>query len=101
MQTVTLDLTVQDIDAQLLVGLLQLGYQAARETGEQSVVHTFKIYRGTVGCQDDTLAVTEQVVEDMEEGILCLGGRHPLLDIIHDQDINRLIESDEVVDLIL
>ena len=37
------------------------------------------------------------VVEDMEERILRLDGRHPLLDIIHDQDVDSLIEVDEIV----
>jgi hypothetical protein len=37
------------------------------------------------------------MVENMEEGIECLWRVHPLLDIIHYQQIDALIEVDEIV----
>ena len=37
------------------------------------------------------------MVEDMEEGIECLGRIHPLLNIINNQYVDALVEVDEVV----
>ena len=67
------------------------------KTREQSLVHAFEVHGRAVGGKDNALSVAEEVVEDMEERILRLDGRHPLLDIIHDQDVDSLIEVDEIV----
>ena len=42
-----------------------------------------------------------QLVEDMEEGVLRLGQSGKLLDIIHDEHVNVLVEIDEVVGCIV
>ena len=41
------------------------------------------------------------MVEDVEEGIECLGRVHPLLNIVDNEQIDTLIEVDEVISRIL
>ena len=101
LQSVTADLTAQDVDTQLTVGLLQRSDDTTGETGEQSVGHAFEVYRRTVGGQDDALAVFEKMVEDVEKSILCLRRVDPFLDVVDDEHVDRLIEGDEVVEVVL
>ena len=97
LQTVTTALGIEDVDAQLHIGLLEFGDQTTGKTREQTFLHTLKIHRRTVRGKNDLLANAEQVVEDMEESIERLGRVHPLLDIIDDQHIDALVEVNEVV----
>ncbi len=97
LQAITLDLALKDINAQLHIGLLQLGNQTARKAGEQAVGHSLQVYRRTVACQNNALTVLEKVIEDVEERQLSLLSSHPLLNIIDYQHIDGLIEIDEVV----
>ena len=97
LQTIALALGVQDIHAQLHVGLLELGYQSAGKTGEQAVLHTSQIHWRTVAGQNNLLADTEQVIEDMEESIECFWRIHPLLNIIDNEHVDTLIEVDKIV----
>ena len=64
-------------------------------------MHSLKIDRRTVAGKDYLLAVAEEMIEDMEEGVEGAGGCGPLLDIIHDEHVDALIEIDEVVDSFL
>ena len=41
------------------------------------------------------------MVEDVEEGVESACGGSPLLNIIHDEHVDALIEVDEVVDSLL
>ena len=61
----------------------------------------FEVDRRTVAGENDLLAQTEQMVEDMEERSHCPLGCSPLLNIVHDQHIDGLVEIDEVVHRIL
>ena len=79
------------------IRLLYFSNQTAGEAGEETFWHSFQVNRRTVACQNNALAITEKMVEDVEEGLLSLGSSHPFLDIIHNQHIYRLIESDKVV----
>ena len=79
--------------------MFQLGYQSAGETRQQTVLHPLKVDRRTVGSQNNLLAQTEQVVEDMEERIERLCCCCTFLNIIYNEYVNGLIELDEVVDL--
>lgn len=54
-------------------------------------------YGSTVGSQDELFAVLVQVVEDVEERVLCLGNPCKFLNIINNQHVNGLVEIDEVV----
>ena len=81
--------------------MLQFSNQSTGETRQQAILHTLQINRRTVGSQNNLLAQTEQVVEDMEERVKRLRCCSPLLDIINNEHINRLIELDEFVYLIL
>ena len=101
LQSVATALVLEDIHAQLHIGLLHLGNQSARESREQTIFHSLKIDRRTVAGKDYLLAVAEEMIEDMEEGVEGAGGCGPLLDIIHDEHIDALIEIDEVVDSFL
>ena len=101
LQSITLNLAVQDVHAQLGVGLFHLGNQSARESGDETLGHSLEVNGRTVAGQDDALAVAEKVVEDVEEGLLCLRGSHPLLNIIDNKHVDGLIERDEIVGAIL
>ena len=97
LQTVTTALRIQDIHTQLHIGLFKFGNETAGETCQQTILHTLQIHWGTIAGKNDLLAATEKMIEDMEEGVKRLRRVHPLLDIIDDQHVNRLIEGDEVV----
>ena len=92
------DFRLEDVHAQLFIGLLQFGYQAARESGEQTVVHILEFYRRAVAGKDDASAVHEEVVEDVEEGVLGARLALPLLYVVDDEHVDGLVEEDEVVD---
>ena len=79
------------------IRLLQFSDETTGETCQQSVLHALQVYRWTVAGEDDLLAATEEMVEDMEEGVERLWRVHPFLYIINYQHVYRLIEIDEVV----
>ena len=88
---------MENIDAKLHVRLLQLSNQTAGKTGKQTVLHALQVDRGAVTGQDNLPAHAEEVIKDMEERVECLGRVHPLLDVINNQHINRLVEVDEII----
>jgi len=100
-ETVTTTLGIQNVDTQLYVGLLQLSNQSTGKACQQTILHTLKVHRRTIAGQNNLFTITEQMVEDMEERIERLGRIHPLLNIIDNQYIDRLIEVDEVVSGVL
>ena len=61
-------------------------------------MHSLKVNRRTVRCKYYALAVAEEMVEDVEESVLCFRCTHPLLDIIHDEHVYGLVEADEIVE---
>lgn len=96
-QSVASYLIFQDIDAKLRVRFLQFGDEATGETCEQTVGHALEVHRRSVACEDDTLSVSEKVVEYVEERFLRLCCAHPFLYVIYDEHVDGLVESDEVV----
>ena len=96
-QSVASYLIFQDIDAKLRVRFLQFGDETTREAREQTVGHALEVHRRSVACEDDTLSVSEQVVENVEERLLGLCCAHPFLYVIYDEHVDGLVESDEVV----
>ena len=101
LQSVALTLSTQYVYTQLWVWLLKLSNQSAGKTCEQAVLDTLQVNRRTVAGQNNLLSHTEQMVENMEEGIECLWRVHPLLDIVNNQQIDALIEVDEIICSIL
>lgn len=101
LQAVTTDLVTQDVYAQLTVGLLQRSDDTTREAGEQSVRHAFEVYRRTVGGQNDALTVFEKMVEDVEKSILRLRRVDPFLDVVDNEHVDRLIERNEIIEMVL
>lgn len=97
LQSVATAFGIEDVLAQLYVRLFELGNEAAGETCQQAVLHTQQIDRRTVRGEDYLLAQAEQMVENVEERVKGLRGSSPLLDIIHDEHIDALVEADEVV----
>ena len=97
LQTVATAFCIEDINTQLYVWFLKLSNQATGETCQQTVLHTLEIHGRTVGSQDNLASHTEKMIEDMEERVECLGGVHPLLNVVDDQHIDALVEVDEVV----
>ena len=87
----------EDIVAQLVVGTLNLGRQAPFETGQEARYHPHQLDRRTIAGKYQLLVALMQVVEYMEKGILRLGLPGKLLDIVHQQHIDALVETDKVV----
>ena len=100
-QSVASDFAVQDVDAELNVGLFQFGNDAAGEASEQALAHALQFYRGPIAGQDDALPVAEEVIEDVEKRFLRLLGVHPSLHIVDDEQVDGLITLDEVVGHVL
>ena len=101
LQAVALDFVLENVDAELRVGLFELGDEAAREAREQPVGHSLQIDGRTVAGQNDAPTVAEQVVEDVEERLLRLVEAYPLLNVIDDEHVDGLVEMDEVVERVL
>ena len=101
LQTITTTLCVEDVNAQLHIGLLQFSYQTRRETRQHALWQPSQVYWWTITGQDNLLAQTRQVIEDVEERSHRLLGCCPLLHIVNYQHINALVEVDEIVDGIL
>ena len=101
LQAVATTLGVEDINAQLHIGLLQFCNQSAGEASQQTVLHTLQVNRGTIGSQDNLLAQAEQMVKDVEERVERLRRSGPLLNVIHNQHVDALVEVDEVVRRVL
>ena len=97
LQSVATTLVLEDIHTQLHIRFLHLGNKTARESSEQTVLHALKVNWRTVAGKDNLLAVAEEMIEDMEEGVESACGSSPLLYVINDEHINTLIEIDEVV----
>ena len=97
LQSILAHLVAHDIDAEFHIRLLQLRHQSTRETGDESVWHILEFYRRAITRQNDTLSVAEEVIEDVEEGIQGLRLACPILHIIHDEHIDRLVEIDEII----
>ncbi len=100
-QAVTTTLGIEDIDTKLYRRLLQLSDKTAGETCQHTLVQPFQVDWRTVAGEDNLLAQTEQVVEDMEERSDGLLSSSPLLYVVNNQHIDGLIEIDEVVDRVL
>ena len=100
-ESVVLYFAVQDVAAELHIGSFQFSYQSTAESGYKALVHTLQINRRSVACQNNPASVAHQMVEDMEESVLCFQCSDPLLNIVHHQHINCLVEVDEVVEGII
>ena len=101
LQSVTTYLAIQDVDAQLAIGLLELCDESTREAGEQSLRHAFQVNWWTVAGHDDSPIVAEEVVEDVEECLLCALLANPLLNIVDDEQVDGLVEMHKVVERVL
>ena len=97
LQTIATNLVADNIFTQLHIWLFKLTYQATGETGNQAVWHILQLHRWTVARQDNAFSITEEMIEYMEESVQCLSLSCPILNIIHYQNINRLIEIDEII----
>ena len=80
------------------IGSLQVGAKTPFKTAEKAGFETLQ-FAGSLVRGDDNLAVVlMQVIEDMEEGFLCLlGFARPELDVVDDEHIDEFIEVYEVV----
>ena len=72
-QSVAAYLVAQNVFAQFEVGLFNFGGQSPLEARDETLFHAFELRRRAVGCHNQLLAVEVQVVEDVEESILCAG----------------------------
>ena len=99
-QSVTANLVAENILSQFHIRLFQFGYQTPFKTGQEAFFHTLQHHRCAVGSQDKLLTVLVQVVKDMEEGILSFGNTGKFLDIIDNQHIYCLVETDEIIEMV-
>ena len=72
-QSVATYLVAQDVLAQFEIGLFNLGSQSPLEACDETLFHALELRGRAVGCHNQLLAVEVQVVEDVEESILCAG----------------------------
>ena len=96
-EAVAAHLHAYDVGAELHVGLVQLGHQSAGEAGDEPLGHVLQLHGRTVAGQQYALAVAEEVVEDVEERVERLRLPLPLLYVVDEEHVYRLVEVDEVV----
>lgn len=89
-----------DVAAQHDVGAVHLHDDAPLETGEHTFLNAFEEHGGAVAGDDNLAAVEVEVVEDVEKGVLRVGGGE-FLYIVYDKDIDRLIKMHELVDIVV
>ena len=91
-QAVVAYLALQNVYAKLHVRLLKLGDESARESCDESLVHALQFYWRAVAGKNDALACAEEVVEDVEEGVLCTLLVFPLLYVVNDQNVDGVAQ---------
>ena len=99
-QAVPAYLTTQNILTQINIGPFQLSNQPPFETGQQTVFYPLQHHRSTVRSQNQLFTILMQMIEDMEKSILGFCHTGKLLNIINNQDINLLIKSNKVIEMI-
>ena len=98
LKPIATNFTLENINTELLIRLLELCNESTCETSKEPLRHTLQIDRRPITGHNDTFPVSEKMVEDMEECVLRLRSRYPFLNIIDDEHIDGLIEMDEIVD---
>lgn len=91
-EAVFLALLVEDGDARLEIGGLDVSSQARLEPRDQTVIKTLELLWGNVRRQDNLFAQLIQRVEGMEKVVLCLLFPGKELDIINNQEVDGTIE---------
>ena len=94
--TIPMHLAEQDIFAQEVIRLLDFGGQAPFESRKEAFFNIFQLNRRSIAGQNKLLAAHVEKVEYLEEGILRAFHTCEVLDIIHNQHIDRLVEIQEV-----
>ena len=91
-------LVAKDVLAQVLLRTLQFCQQTPFETCKQTVCHALEIHWRTVAREDNLSPVLVQVIEDVEECVLCALESCKFLDVVHNQNIDALVEMHEVIE---
>ena len=101
MESVLSGLHRQELAAQLKIRFLQLHSQAPLESRDEPGLHAVEVTGTAIAGHHQLALALMQVVEDVEEGVLCarLAGKE--LDSIEKEHVDAQIEIDEVVDLLL
>src|SRR5690606_3591618 len=94
-------LVFYDRHSGVVIGMVQFRRKPPFETGKQTLLNINHIHRSLVTGQDYLFAVLVQVVENMEENILCAGLSGKQLDVINDQYVYYLIEVDKIIAVVL
>ena len=94
--TVPVHFGEQDSASQVVVRSLNLRRQSPFEACEEPLLDLLEFNRRTVRGQDKLLATLLQVIENMEERVLCSFEARKILNIIHNQHIHGLIEIEEI-----
>ena len=90
---------LEHLQAGCVIGMKQLHGQTPLEAGQQAVLEVLELHWSPVRREYQLLAVLVQVVEDIEEGVLGSGALE-VLDIVHDEDVYLLVESQEIGELV-
>ena len=99
-QTIAMDFIAQDVLSKLFVWFFQLSNQSPLETGQQAFFHTLQHDWSTVGGKNQLFSILVQMIEDMEESVLCLGYTSKFLNIINNEHVNGLVEVYEVIEVV-
>ena len=99
-QAVALDTGFEDGSAQCDVGAFDFYCHPPFEAGEHALFNTFELGWGAVAGHNDLPLGLLQLVEDVEEGLLRLGGVE-FLYVVDDEDVDGLVEVEEVVAVVV
>ena len=91
----------EHITAQFIVRARQFHRHAPFEPRQQTRLHSIQFRRRTIARQYQMSLFVVQMIEDMEECVLCSRFACKFLDIVHNKHINALIEIYKVIDLIV
>ena len=94
-------LLLQDGHARFKRWHLEVRTQTPLEAREQALFHALHFDRRLVRSQDNLLASLVQVIEDVEEDVLCFLLATEKLHIVDDEHIHHLIEVAEIIDRVV
>ena len=99
-KAVAVGFELEHVAAQSDVGALELYLHSPFEPAKQACFETFHFARCAVARHDNLPVVLVEVVEDVEEGILCTRHILQILNIIDYKSVDALVEMEEIVDIL-
>lgn len=97
-ESVGIDFILEDILAQLEVWSFDFRHESPFESREEPVFYFGDLGWHAVAGEDYLFSRLVEVVEDIKKGILSGLLTENLLDIVHDEQVDGLVEIDKIVD---